>query len=113
MAFVPDPPVRDVLAALVALIGAGAGVRGSQLLVRGLRRADEERASLWVVRGLRGIVVAAGAAALAGGLLFGQTWLLVLGAIFLAEELYETGVIALVIRAGPRSAHRTPSPRGA
>ena len=34
----------------------------------------------------------------AAGLLREQTWLLVFGAVFLAEELYETGVLVLVLR---------------
>jgi NhaP-type Na+/H+ or K+/H+ antiporter len=34
--------------------------------------------------------------------LFAQTWLLVFGAVFLAQELYETGVVALVLRSGRR-----------
>jgi hypothetical protein len=88
------------VAVLAALAGAWAGGRGVGLLRRGLRSADDPRAPLWVIRGIRGIVVAVSAAALAGGILFEQTWLLVFGAIFLAEELYETGVVALVLRAG-------------
>jgi len=44
--------------------------------------------------------VGVAAGALASGLLFEQTWLLVFGGIFLAEELYETGVVALILRAG-------------
>jgi len=32
------------------------------------------------------------------GLLLEQMWLLVFGAVFLAEELYETGVLVLVLR---------------
>ena len=36
--------------------------------------------------------------ALAAGLLLEQMWLLVFGAVFLAEELYETGVLVLVLR---------------
>ena len=38
--------------------------------------------------------------ALAGGLLTGQTWLLIFGAIFLGEELYETEVLILLLRTG-------------
>jgi hypothetical protein len=49
------------------------------------------------------VVVGVAAWALAGGLLFGQTWLLVFGAVFLAEELYETGVVALILRAAARA----------
>jgi len=73
---------------------------GASLLARGLRCADDESASLWIIRGIRGTAVAIGAGALAGGLLYAQMWLLVFGVIFLAEELYETGAIALVLRAG-------------
>jgi hypothetical protein len=89
-------------AVLAALAGAWAGRRGVKLLIRGLRCADDPNAPFWVIRGIRGIAVAVAAAALAGGILFGQTWLLVFGAIFLAEELYETGLLALILRAGQR-----------
>ena len=44
------------------------------------------------------MIVPIAAAALAGGILFAQTWLLVFGGVFLAEELYETGVVALILR---------------
>jgi hypothetical protein len=90
--------------AIAVAVGAGwAAARGVKLLVRGLRYADQESASLQFVRGLRGIVVGVGAGALAGGVLFGQVWLLVFGAVFLAEELYETGVLVLVLRAQARA----------
>jgi hypothetical protein len=89
----------DALAVLVAIGGGWAVARGARLLVRGLREAGDDSSALRVIRGIRGIVVAVGLWALAGGVLLGQTWLLVLGAIFLAEELYETGVVVLVLRA--------------
>lgn len=88
------------LAMIVAMAGAWLGVRGSLLLVRGLAHADDETSSLDVVRGLRGLAVAVGTAALAGGVLFEQRWLLAFGGVFLLEELYETGVVVLILRAG-------------
>ena len=93
----------DALAIFAILAGFWAGVRGARLLAHGLRDADDPSAALWVVRGLRGIVVAVGLGALASGVLFEQRWLLVFGGIFLAEELYETGVLALILRVGGRS----------
>ncbi len=87
-----------ILALMVVLAGAWAGARGITLLVHGLAHADDERSSLDVIRGIRGVVVALGTAALAGGVLFEQSWLLAFGSIFLLEELYETGVIILVLR---------------
>jgi hypothetical protein len=92
----------SAFAILAALAGAGVGARGVWLLVRALRDADDPRASLTLIRGIRGIVVAVAVVALAAGVLVSQTWLLVFGAIFLAEELYETGVVALVLRADLR-----------
>jgi hypothetical protein len=56
------------------------------------------------------MAVAVSAGALAGGLLFGETWLLVFGAIFLAEELYETGVVALILRAAQRRERESAEP---
>jgi hypothetical protein len=41
-------------------------------------------------------------------MLFGQDWLLVFGAVFLAEELYETGVIALILRSSLRHSRAAP-----
>lgn len=92
----------EVLVTIGALVGAGAGVRGVTLVARGLRHADEECSSLDVIRGIRGIAVAVGTGALAAGVLLGQRWLLAFGLVFLLEELYETGVVSLVLRAGRR-----------
>jgi hypothetical protein len=100
--------LRHVLAALLALGGGWAGVRGIRLLLRALRHPGEDSASFWLIRGIRGMAVAVGAGALAVGVLYGQLWLIVFGAIFLAEELYETGVVALILRAGRRQETGTP-----
>jgi hypothetical protein len=91
-----------VLAIMAAAVGVWAGVRGVRSLTRGIRDAGEPGASRWVVRGLRGLVVAIGAAALAGGLVLERPWLLAFGGVFLAEEIYETSVLALIVRAGDR-----------
>ena len=87
-----------VVVALLAIGGGWAAGHGARLLVRAVRRADDPASSLRAVRGIRGLVIGAAAWALAAGLLLEQTWLLVFGAVFLAEELYETGVLVLVLR---------------
>src|SRR2546425_2224653 len=72
-------------------------------LAKGIREADDPSGPVFVVRGIRAVAVAAGLAALSGGLLFAHTGLLAFGAIFLGEELYETGVVLLTLRAGLRA----------
>ena len=88
----------DVIAVLLFAAGLWAAVHGARLVGRALRHADDTASSLWLIRGIRGVVVAIAAWSLASGLLFTQTWLLVFGAVFLAEELYETGVVIAILR---------------
>jgi hypothetical protein len=103
MTFIYEHPMSFLLAILFLLTAAGAAWRGAQQLAKGLRHADHPAGSLWVVRGLRGVIVAVGMAALGGGVLLASKGLLVFGAIFLGEELYETGVVLLALRAGLRA----------
>ncbi len=83
---------------LALLIAAGLGWRGLRRLRRGLREA----ASLELVRGIRALVTAAAVAVFALALLTGERGLLAFAAVFLAEELYETGVLVLILRASAR-----------
>lgn len=53
-----------------------------------------------IVRGLRGLVISITALAWAAGVYWGQGWLFIIGLIILAQELYEMGVIALILRGG-------------
>lgn len=98
---------------LVALIGvlAGmwAGARGLVLVARGLAHADDEGSSLEVIRGIRFVAIAIGSAALGCGIGLAQTWLVAFGLVFLLEELYETGVVIVVLRRATRG--RQPSLR--
>jgi hypothetical protein len=53
-----------------------------------------------------GAVVAVVAIVLAAGVLFEQSGLLALAIVFVGEELYETGLLAAIIRAGERAEDR-------
>jgi hypothetical protein len=86
------------LAIAACLAGAWAGARGVRLLIRGVRHSGDPEAPLRVIRGLRSIIVAICAVATAGGLVFEQPWLLIFAGLWLAEEIYETGVLALIVR---------------
>ena len=80
-----------VLAVVIAIYAGWSGLRR-------MRRGLRESTSLELVRGIRALVTAAAVAVFALALLTGERGLLAFAAVFLAEELYETGVLALVIR---------------
>lgn len=87
-----------VIAGILLLLASLSLWRGTRRLVRGLGKAD----SLELVGGLRGWVVALALGVGALGVLAAESGFLVLGGIFLAEELYETGVLSLIIGVGAR-----------
>jgi hypothetical protein len=87
----------SIVVALALLLAVYAAVTGLRRLRRGLRDA----AALELVRGFRRVVIAVTAAVVALALVSGERGLLVFAGVFLAEELYETGVLALILRGSP------------
>ena len=86
----------DTLAVLAIALGAVAVVTGLRQMRRALRAATARR----LVRGIRRLVTGAALLVAAVRVLGGQPGLIVFAAVFLAEELYETGVLLLVLPRG-------------
>jgi hypothetical protein len=95
--YIGHPAFRTILAALLAGAALAAGVRGARLLAQALGGGVPDR-SRRLVRGIQALAAGTGAALLGAGVFGGSRWLLILGAIFLAEEIYETGVVLLALR---------------
>lgn len=96
--FIGHPAFRTILAALFAGAALVAGIRGVRLLAQALGGGDRPDRSRRLVRGIRALTAGTGAALLGAGLIAGSRRLLILGAIFLAEEIYETGAVLLALR---------------
>ena len=93
-----EPPVSHVIAALLILAGAAAAAAGIRMMRTALERGD----ALRLIRGIRILILGlvAGLAALTFGT--GNTGFLVIVLLILAEEIYETGTLAAIIRLGDR-----------
>jgi hypothetical protein len=100
MATLYEPPINQIIAGVLALLGTYLAARSARLIVRGLRDARP----LDIVRGIRVCVLALVAIVCAVGFLSAQTGFVILAAIILGEELYETGILAAIIRLGERGA---------
>ena len=96
MATLYETPVNVVIAIFFALLAVGATAYG----VRLLGRAVMHSVPLDLIRGIRACVVGFASVACTVGFLRAETGFLVLGALVLGEELYETGLICLVLRRG-------------
>lgn len=95
-----ETPVSPLAIGGLALLGAYAAARGARLMSRGLRDAD----ALDLVRGIRFVVIAF-VSGLAGlGVASGHRGLVVIAGLILAEEIYETGTLVLIIRIGGKAA---------
>lgn len=89
----------DVLLPVVLLAAAvPIAVAGTRRFRRGVKSPNHPRQTRWVVEGFRGWFIALSLVAFAGGLYTHTTWPLIVGAIFLGEELLETGIMTLALR---------------
>ena len=82
------------LTALLVLVGVALCAVGARRVGRALRRAN----SLELIRGIRAVIVGVVAMLCAVAMASGQTGLYGLAAVFLAEEIYETALVAWIIR---------------
>ena len=91
-----EPPVSHILTALLVLAGPYAAVAGVRMMRTALRRGD----ALHLIRGIRILILGLVTGLAALTFATGNTGFLVIGLLILAEELYETGMLAAIIRLG-------------
>jgi hypothetical protein len=113
MDFLYASAMNHLAAALFLLFGVSVAVRGLGLLFLGIRKPDHPSGPLRVVHGLRAMIVALALVVWAWALLSRKEWLFIIGAIVLTQELYETGILSLILRAERKAQHRKASgPKG-
>ena len=95
-----EPPVSHILTVLLVLAGAYAAVAGVRMMIAALARGD----ALRLIWGIRVLIIGLVADLAALTFATGNTGFLVIGLLILAEELYETGTLAAIIRLGDRPA---------
>lgn len=65
-----------------------------------LKNPEGLDALLWLARAGRALIVAIGLVLLAAGIWLEIRWLVIFGIVFLAEEIYETGLVIWIVRWG-------------
>ena len=72
--------------------------RAVRHLARAWRDPDHADSSIRLVRGIRALIVAATSVVFALGIVYESRAMLLIAAVILGEELYETGVVLLILR---------------
>ena len=93
--------MHDALTVLLVLAGAALGVKGARAMGCALRLGR----SLDLIRAIRLVIFGAVALVCAAGVATGRNGFFVLAAVFVAEELYETALVAAIIRSGETTSH--------
>jgi hypothetical protein len=89
-----SPLIVDGLIILAAVFGW----RAVRHVVRALREPDQDDSSVRLIWGIRALIIAVTSMAFALGIVYGSRVTMLIAAVILAEELYETGVVLLVLR---------------
>jgi len=95
-----EPPINRLIAG--GLLGI-AGLSFSLCIRRfvlACRQAGGMASAQWFVRAIRWLLIALTALAWAAGFFWSQSWLLIIGLIILAQELYEGAILGAALRTG-------------
>lgn len=97
-----SPIPHALLITVLVLAAAGFLYRSVRLLRRLVRNVQERGSAFTLTRCIRAFIIAVALGCIAGGLQYGGRALVLFGLCFLAEELYETAMILLVLKDGVR-----------
>lgn len=84
------------------VLAAVFGWRAVRHLARALRAPERDDSSVRLIWGIRALIIAATSLAFALGILYDSRATILIAAVILAEELFETGVVLLVLRNADR-----------
>ncbi len=106
-----QPPLGIGMAIGFSLVALAAAMLCVQRLRTAYRLSGQYACAIWFVRGIRCLIIALTAAAWAAGFYWQQRWLLIIGLVILAQELYEGFVLSSALRDGQRIENGRP-PKG-
>ena len=95
-----EPPVNYILGTALALLALYGSVAGVSMMRTALARSD----ALHLIRGIRVLIIGFVAALSTVCVASANSGFLIVGLLILAEEIYETGALAAIIRLGERPA---------
>ena len=89
-----SPLIADGLLVLAAVLGW----RAIRHVDSALRHSGDEDSSARLIRGIRALIMAGASVAFALGILYGSRGTMLIAAVILGEELYETGILLFLLR---------------
>jgi hypothetical protein len=97
-----EPPVNYIAGTVLVLLALYGCIAGISMMRSALARSD----ALHLIRGIRVLIIGFVAALSTLGIASANSGFLIVGLLILAEEIYETGTLAAIIRLGDRPSRR-------
>ncbi len=93
--------MTSLVAEGLLILAAVLGWRAIRHVDSALRHSGDEGSSDRLIRGIRALIAASACIAFALGIVYGSRATIIIAAVILGEELYETGVVLLALRRKP------------
>jgi hypothetical protein len=97
-----EPPVNYIVGTVLALLALYGSAAGVSMMRTALAGSD----ALHLIRGIRVLIIGFVAALATVSIASASSGFLIVALLILAEEIYETGTLAAIIRLGDRPARR-------
>lgn len=62
---------------------------------------------LWIIRALRNLIIGLSTGAFAAGFYYAKGWLFIVGLVILAQEMYEMGMLRMIVKQEERLSHKS------
>ena len=96
------PPIYQFLSLILLAICFVSLMLSIRRFMAAYRHAGQYGASRWFIRGIRCLLISLTAAAWSAGFFFHQRWLLIIGLIIIAQELYEGAMLSAALKTGEK-----------
>jgi hypothetical protein len=97
-----EPPINRILVFLRLGVSGIALWLSLRRFMTAYHHAGQYDCSLWMIRGIRCLLIALTAGAWSASFFWNKGWLFIIGLVIMAQELYEGAVVSSALRRGAK-----------
>ncbi len=102
LGFLYEPPVNRILALLLSGVALLAFWLALRRFITAYHQAGQADCPQWIIRGIRCLLISLTTGAWSAGFFWKKGWLLIIGLVIIAQELYEGAVLSALLKKGAK-----------